>query len=85
MMESQSISDDFSYAVRLRGTEEMPWCWEIWEAGMGKPIYRSHFFKTMSEASRAGKTALAEVRAIRFSGSPSTKFASVGMRPRRRR
>jgi hypothetical protein len=85
-MDTSAVSaDDFSYAVRLRGTDERPWCWEIWEAGMSKPIHRSDFFKTMSEASRAGKAALAEFRAIRVSSGELSILAIKGPRVRRRR
>jgi len=35
---------------------------EIYGAGKSKPVQQSDFFATMSEATRAGKAALAELR-----------------------
>jgi hypothetical protein len=40
-----------------------PWRWEIYAAGKNKPVKQSDFFESMSDATRAGKAALAEIRA----------------------
>jgi hypothetical protein len=50
---------DFSVVVKRRGPPRQSWCWEIYRAGRNSAIECSEiFFETMSEASRAGKTAL---------------------------
>jgi hypothetical protein len=41
------------------------WRWEIYTAGKSKPVRQSEFFQTMSEATRTGKAALAELQAKR--------------------
>jgi hypothetical protein len=64
-MEKASSSDavDYSLAIKNRGHPPKSWRWEIYEPGKSKPVRQSGFFETMSEATRAGKTALAELRA----------------------
>lgn len=54
---------DYTLAVKSRGRAPKPWRWEINVPGKNKPVQQSEFFETMSEATRAGKTALAELRA----------------------
>ncbi len=54
---------EYSLAVKNKGRPPKPWRWEIYAAGKSKPVRSSDFFETMSEATRAGKTALAELRA----------------------
>jgi hypothetical protein len=50
---------DFSVVVKRRGPPLKPWRWEIYRAGRTSAIQCSEaFFETMTEASRAGKTAL---------------------------
>jgi hypothetical protein len=50
---------DFSVVVKRRGPPTKPWRWEIYRAGRNSAIECSKtFFETMTEASRAGKTAL---------------------------
>jgi len=56
---------DYSLAIKNKGHPPKPWRWEIYAAGKSKPVQQSEFFETMSEATRAGKTALAELRANR--------------------
>ena len=56
---------DYTLAIRNKGQLSRPWRWEINEAGKNKPVQQSEFFETMSEAIRAGKAALAELRANR--------------------
>jgi hypothetical protein len=56
---------DYSLAIKNRGQSSKPWRWEIYEAGKRKAVVQSEFFETMSEATRAGKAALAELRAQR--------------------
>jgi hypothetical protein len=60
---SSSSPLDYSLAIKNRGHPPKSWRWEIYEAGKSKPVRQSDFFETMSEATRAGKTALAELRA----------------------
>ena len=54
---------DYNIAVKNQGRAPKPWRWEICVAGKKKPVAQSEFFETMSEATRAGKAALAEFRA----------------------
>jgi hypothetical protein len=54
---------EYTLAIKNRGRPPKPWRWEIYEAGKSKPARQSDFFETMSEATRAGKAALAELRA----------------------
>lgn len=54
---------DYTLAIKNRGRPPKPWRWEIYVAGKSKPVLQSDFFETMSEATRAGKAALAEFRA----------------------
>ena len=54
---------DYSLAIKNKGHPPKPWRWEIYAAGKSKPVRQSEFFETMSEATRMGKTALAELRA----------------------
>ena len=56
---------DYTLAIKNKGRAPRPWRWEIYAAGKSKPVRQSDFFETMSEATRAGKTALAELRANR--------------------
>jgi hypothetical protein len=56
---------DFTLAVKNKGRPPRSWRWEIYAAGKSKPVRQSEFFESMSEATRAGKAALAEVRANR--------------------
>jgi hypothetical protein len=66
-MENASAIDplDYTVAIKNRGHSSKPWRWEINVAGKSKPVRQSEFFETMSEATRAGKAALAEIRANR--------------------
>jgi hypothetical protein len=54
---------DFTLAIKNKGRPPRSWRWEIYAAGKSKPVQQSDFFETMSEATRAGKLALAELRA----------------------
>jgi hypothetical protein len=56
---------DYTVAIKNRGHASKPWRWEINVAGKSKPVRQSNFYETMSEATRAGKAALAEIRANR--------------------
>ena len=56
---------DYTLAIKIRGHPPKPWRWEIYTAGKSKPVRQSEFFETMSEATRTGKVALAELRAKR--------------------
>jgi hypothetical protein len=50
---------DFSVVVKSRAAPPKPWRWEIYRAGRTSPIQHSKtFFGSMTEAGRAGKTAL---------------------------
>ena len=50
---------DFSVVVKNRARLPKPWRWEIYRAGRSSPISQSGIhFKSMTEAGRAGKTAL---------------------------
>jgi len=61
----KSAVHDYSLAIKNKGRPPKSWRWEIYSAGKSKPVRQSEFFETMSEATRAGKTALAELRANR--------------------
>jgi hypothetical protein len=66
MEKTQSLSPfDYTLAIKNKGRPPKPWRWEIYAAGKSKPVQQSDFFETMSEATRAGKAALAELRANR--------------------
>jgi hypothetical protein len=66
MEKSQTLSPfDYTLAIKNKGRPPKPWRWEIYAAGKSKPVQQSDFFETMSEATRAGKAALAELRANR--------------------
>jgi hypothetical protein len=54
---------DYTLAIKNKGRPPLPWRWEIYAAGKRKPVQQSDFFETMSEATRAGKAALAKLRA----------------------
>jgi len=56
---------DYTLAIKNRGRPPRSWRWEIYAAGKSKPVQQSGLFETMSEATRAGKAALAELRAGR--------------------
>jgi hypothetical protein len=60
-----STMHDYTLAIKNKGRPPKSWRWEIYEAGKNKPVRQSEFFETMSEATRTGKTALAELRANR--------------------
>jgi hypothetical protein len=50
---------DFSVVVKNRAKPPKPWKWEIYRAGRSSPIQQSVVcFDSMTEAGRAGKTAL---------------------------
>ena len=50
---------DFSVVVKNRAKPPKPWRWEIYRAGRTSPIQQSAVcFEFMTEASRAGKSAL---------------------------
>ena len=53
---------DCTLAIKNKGRAPKPWRWEIYAAGKAKAVQQSDFFETMSEATRAGKVALAELR-----------------------
>ena len=65
MLRRTNEHEDFSVVVKNRAPLPKPWRWEIYAAGKSKPVRQSDFFETMSEATRAGKAALAELRAGR--------------------
>jgi hypothetical protein len=53
---------DFSVVVRCQGVPPKPWRWEIYRAGRKSPIEFSEvLFETITEASSAGKKALASL------------------------
>ena len=54
---------DYTLAIKNKGRPSKPWRWEIYTAGKSKPVQQSEFFETMSEATRTGKAALAELQA----------------------
>lgn len=54
---------DYTLAIKSTGHSAKPWRWEINLAGKSKPVRKSESFGTMSEAIRAGKAALGELRA----------------------
>jgi len=56
---------DHILAIKNKGRPPKPWRWEIYLAGKSKPVRQSEFLETMSEATRTGKAALAELRAKR--------------------
>lgn len=56
---------DYSLAIKNKGHPPKSWRWEIYEAGRSKPVRQSGFFETMSDATREGKVALAELRTER--------------------
>ena len=64
-MENLLVSNpsDYTLAIKNRGRPPKPWRWEIYVAGKSKPVLQSDFLETMSEATRSGKAALAELRA----------------------
>jgi hypothetical protein len=53
---------DYALAIKNKGRAPKPWRWEIYAAGKAKAVQQSEFFETMSEATRAGKAALADLR-----------------------
>jgi hypothetical protein len=53
---------DYTLAIKNKGRAPRPWRWEIYALGKAKAVEQSDFFETMSEATRAGKIALAELR-----------------------
>ena len=66
-MEKAQLCDpiDYTLAIKNKGRAPKPWRWEIYTAGKAKAVRQSDFFETMSEATRAGKAALAELRGSR--------------------
>jgi hypothetical protein len=63
MTPSSFSPSDYTLAIKNRGRPAKPWRWEINVAGKSKAMLQSDFFETMSAAIRAGKAALAELRA----------------------
>lgn len=63
---------DYTLAIKNKGRPLKPWRWEIYTAGKSKPVQKSEFLETMSEATRTGKAALAELRAKRATLCTST-------------
>jgi hypothetical protein len=59
------VEDDYTLAIKNKGRPPKLWRWEIYVAGKSKSVRQSEFFETMSEATRMGKAALAELRANR--------------------
>jgi hypothetical protein len=56
---SGSQFHDFSVIVKCGGRPHGPWKWEIYRAGRNSPVKQSEvYFSTITEAGRAGKTAL---------------------------
>jgi hypothetical protein len=66
---------DCTLAIKNRGRPPKPWRWEIYVAGKSKPVVQSDFFESMSEATRSGKTALAEFRAKQAAVLTGLRFA----------
>jgi hypothetical protein len=66
-MEKASSFNPINYtlAIKNKGRPPKSWRWEIYATGKNKPVQQSEFLETMSEAIRAGKAALAELRANR--------------------
>ncbi len=63
MEKTQSLDPaEYTLAIKNRGRPPKPWRWEIYAAGKSKPVQQSDLFETMSDATRAGKVALAELR-----------------------
>ena len=64
-MEKASVIDplDYTLAIKNKGQPSRPWRYFIFVAGKTKPLRQSECFATMSEATRAGKAVLAELRA----------------------
>jgi hypothetical protein len=59
--------NDYHVAVRRREHSDTPWRWEIWAAGKTKAVQQSkQHFATMSDATKAGKTALRDLLRERF-------------------
>ena len=54
---------DYNLAIKNKGHPPKSWRREIYEAGRSKPVRQSECFETMSEATRKGKAALADLRA----------------------
>ena len=59
---SASSPIDYSLAIKNKGQPPKSWRWEIYAAGKAKAVQQSDFFEMMSEATSAGKAALAELR-----------------------
>ena len=61
---------DYSFVVKRRGNPPKPWRWEIYCACKTVPLERSPiFFESMSDATKAGKRALAHLFATQLSGA----------------
>jgi hypothetical protein len=60
MVRVTSAPDDVGWLAAPK-----PWRWEIYTAGKSKPVRQSELFQTMSEVTRTGKAALAELQAKR--------------------
>ena len=59
MTQAMIDHSDFSVVVKNRAPLPKPWRWEIYRAGRSSPIEHSAiYFESMTEANRAGKTAL---------------------------
>jgi hypothetical protein len=59
-------SVDYTLAIKNRGRPPRCWRWEIYAPGKSKPVAQSGFFETMSDATRSGKIALADLRSSRL-------------------
>ena len=55
---------DYSVVVKIGGSHQISWRWEIYHAGRSNPIGQSPvFFRTMAAANKAGKAALKQLLA----------------------
>jgi len=64
-VETETCDADYTLAIKNKGRPPRSWRWEIYAVGKNKPVGRSEFFETMSEATRTGKAALAKFRSSR--------------------
>jgi hypothetical protein len=63
--DADTCDADYTLAIKNKGRPPRSWRWEIYAVGKNKPVGRSEFFETMSEATRTGKAALAKFRSNR--------------------
>lgn len=63
---------DYALAIKNKGRPPKPGDGKIYTAGKSKPVQQSEFFETLSEATRTGKAALAELQAKQVTLSTST-------------